>query len=78
MNDHRYIALVIDMRSKNAFEKCALEKSINFPVERFNEETFLNWAKEAAILEKDSSILDEHQSHLLKHRKRLWLYIIAS
>ena len=56
MNDHKDIALVIDMRSKNAFDQCSLDKSINFPLESFNEKTFINWAKEVPNLEKDATI----------------------
>ena len=78
MNDHRDIALVIDMRSKNAFDQCSLDKSINLPLGRFNEKTFINWTKEVLELEKDTSIcLDSHYTELLKHRKRLWIYVIA-
>ena len=79
MNDNpQCIALVFDMRSKQAFEQCSLDKSINFCVERFNEETFINWKKEALKLEKDTDFLCKHHSDFFKHRKRLWIYIIAS
>ena len=56
MNDHKDIALVIDMRSRVAFEACSLDKSINFPPELFNEARFINWAKEVDKIEKDTSI----------------------
>ena len=43
MNDHKDVALVFDMRSASAFGTCHLDKSVNFSIERFNEESFANW-----------------------------------
>ncbi len=43
MNDHKDVALVFDMRSASAFDTCHLDKSVNFPIERFNEDNFINW-----------------------------------
>ena len=77
MNDHKDIALVIDMRSKAAFEACSLDKSINFPPETFNEQRFINWAKEVGNIEKDTSICPTPiHAGLIKRRKRFFIYVI--
>ena len=79
MNDHKDIALVIDMRSRDAFEACSLDKSINFPPELFNEQRFINWAKEVDKIEKDTSICTTPaKAENIKRRKRLFIYIIPS
>jgi hypothetical protein len=79
MNDHKDIALVIDMRSKAAFEACSLDKSINFPPETFNEQRFINWAKEVGNIEKDTSICrTTAQSKNLINRRRKWIFIILA
>ena len=43
MNDHKDVAIVFDMRSATQFNECSLDKSVNFPIERFNEDIFVNW-----------------------------------
>ena len=45
MNDHKDIGLVLDMRSKTAFNQCSINKSINFPIETFTERNFIDWKK---------------------------------
>jgi hypothetical protein len=44
---------VLDMRSKTAFEQCSLNKSINFPIEKFTERNFIDWKKQSVCFEKD-------------------------
>jgi hypothetical protein len=79
MNDHRDIAVVFDMRTAKEFSRCALDKSINLPLERFNEQTFFNWPKEATQIEKDATICtNAFKVERVKRRKRYWVFIIAS
>ena len=79
MNDHKDIALVIDMRSQAAFQACSLDKSINFPPELFTEQRFINWTKEVAAIEKDTSICrTAAQSKNLNSRRRKWIFIILA
>lgn len=79
MNDHKDIALVIDMRSKADFAKCSLDKSINFPPEILNEEMFFNWKKESALIEKDPNICrTDKQKKQLSARRRHWVFIIIA
>lgn len=79
MNDHKDIALVIDMRSRDAFEACSLDKSINFPPELFNEQQFINWAKEVDKIEKDTSICRNASNFkALNSRRRRWIFIILA
>ena len=47
MNDHRDVALVFDMRSEAAFNECNLAKSVNFSIERFQEDSFIQWSKKS-------------------------------
>ena len=56
MNDHKDAALVIDMRSQKHFSHIQLEKSVNFSLEKFTEESFFNWTKTSKTLETDTSI----------------------
>ena len=56
MNDHKDVAIVFDMRSQTQFDECSLDKSVNFSLERFNEETFINWTSKVKQLETDSTI----------------------
>ena len=56
MNDHKDTALVIDMRSQKQFAAIKLEKSVNFALERFNEESFFKWTKTSKELETDATI----------------------
>jgi hypothetical protein len=53
MNDHKDVGIVLDMRSKTAFEQCSLNKSINFPIEKFTERNFIDWKKQSVCFEKD-------------------------
>jgi len=56
MNDHADICLVIDLRSSQAFEESCLDKSVNFALEKFNEEAFIFWPQYAKKLEADTKI----------------------
>jgi len=77
MNDHKDVALVFDMRSAAAFSECSLDKSVNFAIERFNEDTFINWAQKSKQLETDSSIFtNKFKVDWMKKRKRRFCYII--
>ena len=79
MNDHKDVALVFDMRSSVAFNECSLDKSVNFSIERFNEETFINWAQKSKQLETDTSIFkNKYQLHGFKKRRRHWVFIIGA
>ena len=79
MNDHKDVALVFDMRSETAFNTCRLDKSINFSIERFKEETFVKWAQEVRALETDSSLFkNKYQEHAFKRRRRHWVFIIGA
>ena len=77
MNDHKDVALVFDMRSSAAFSECSLDKSVNFAIERFNEDIFINWAQKSKQLETDSSIFtNKFAVDWMKKRKRRFCYII--
>ena len=79
MNDHKDVALVFDMRSASAFTECQLDKSVNFSIERFKEDTFINWAKKCKPLEKDTSIFkNKYQRHGFEKRRRHWVFIIGA
>ena len=79
MNDHRDVALVFDMRSGSIFNECNLAKSVNFSLEAFKEDTYLQWAKQAKLLENGSPVLkDKYQLHCFKRRKRHWVFIIGA
>lgn len=56
INDHKDIGIVFDMRSKTAFDQCSLNKSINFPIEKFTEQSFIDWKKQSVMVEKDASM----------------------
>jgi len=56
MNDHKDVALVFDMRSASAFDTCHVDKSVNFSIERFKEDNFIEWTSKVKALETDSSI----------------------
>lgn len=43
MNDHKDVALIFDMRSQSLFTEQSLAKSINFSIEAFKEDAFVNW-----------------------------------
>ena len=51
MNDHKDVALVLDMRSNKVFNNQNLSKSVNFGLERFREDTFINWKTKTKQLE---------------------------
>ena len=77
MNDHKDVALVFDMRSAGAFSACSLDKSVNFAIERFNEEIFINWAQKSKQLETDTTIFtNKYAVDWMKKRKRRFCYII--
>lgn len=77
MNDHKDVALVFDMRSATAFNECSLDKSVNFDVERFSEDIFINWAQKSKQIETDQSIfLTKYSIDWMKKRKRRFCYII--
>ena len=79
MNDHKDVALVFDMRSEKQFAQCALDKSVNMPIEKFNEEVFINWAKHTKRLEADTSIFKTKlMQHAFKRRRRHWVFIICA
>jgi len=77
MNDHKDIALVIDMRSRKQFREVSLEKSVNLPIEKVTEDTFINWAKHIKALEEDTTFLkSKWNQHAFKRRRRHWIFII--
>ena len=77
MNDHRDVALVFDMRSAAQFAECSLDKSVNFALEKFTEDTFINWTQKVKQLETDSTIFrDKYEIDKMKKRKRRFCYII--
>ncbi len=77
MNDHRDVALVFDMRSAAQYSECSLDKSVNFALERFNEDTFINWTQKVKELETDPTIFrDKYEVDKMKKRKRRFCYII--
>ena len=79
MNDHKDIGIVLDMRSNTAFNQCSLNKSINFPIERFTEKNFIDWKKQSVSVEKDSNMfLDDEIKKAFINRKRRWIFIIVS
>ena len=79
MNDHKDVALVFDMRSAAAFNECSLDKSVNFSIERFQEDTFINWAQRVKQLETDGAIFkNKYQLHAFKRRRRHWVFIIGA
>lgn len=79
MNDHKDTALVIDMRSQKNFSHIQLEKSVNFAIEKFNEESFFNWTKVSKTLETDTSIFKTKSTqNAYKRRRRFWVYIIPA
>ena len=79
MNDHKDAALVIDMRSQKHFSHIQLEKSVNFSLEKFTEESFFNWTKTSKTLETDTSIFKTKEiQNAYKRRRRFWVYIIAA
>ena len=77
MNDHKDVALVFDMRSAAAFSECSLDKSVNFSIERFREDSFINWPQKSKQLESDTSIFkNKYEVDKMKKRKRRFVYII--
>ena len=79
MNDHKDVALVLDMRSEKQFAHCSLDKSANLPIEKFTEDIFINWAKHSKKLEVDTSIFKTKRvQNEFKRRRRYWVYIIAA
>ena len=67
------------MRSASAYETCRLDKSVNFPIERFNEDHFINWAQKVKALETDASIFkNKYQMHAFVKRRRHWVFIIGA
>mmetsp|Transcript_24091 Transcript_24091/g.32299 ORF Transcript_24091/g.32299 Transcript_24091/m.32299 type:complete len:236 (+) Transcript_24091:229-936(+) len=77
MNDHKDVAIVFDMRSATQFNECSLDKSVNFPLERFTEETFIDWSTKVKQLETDSTIFkDKYEVDKMKKRKRRFCYIV--
>ena len=78
MNDHNDVCLVIDMRTSAAFEEGCLDKSVNFALEKFNEEAFIFWAQFAKRIEADTKIFKNKQvQNEFKRRRRYWVYLIA-
>ena len=79
MNDHNEICFVIDLRSSAAFEETCLDKSVNFAIEKFNEEAFIFWPQFAKKLEADTRIFKNKQvQNCFKRRRRYWVYLIAA
>ena len=77
MNDHRDVALVFDMRSAAQYTECSLDKSVNLALERFNEDTFINWTQKVKELETDPTVFrDKYEVDKMKKRKRRFCYII--
>ena len=65
------------MRSEKQFNQCSLDKSVNFSVEKFNEDTFINWAKHIKSLEENTNIFPAKiAQHAFKRRRRHWVFII--
>ena len=78
MNDHKDVALVIDMRSQQQFLQCSLDKSVNFAIEKFNEDSFIFWSSYSKKLEADTKIFTNKTiQNEFKRRRRYWVYIIA-
>ena len=47
------------------------------PIEKFNEEHFINWTKTSKDLLNDKSVLsDKYKVDAFKKRRRLWIFII--
>lgn len=79
MNDHRDVALVFDMRSEAAFSEISLAKSVNFSIEQFKEDSFIQWSKKSKQLEAGSPIFkNKYQIHGFKRRRRHWCFIIGA
>ena len=79
MNDHKDVALVLDMRSAKIFNEQNLEKSVNFALEKFKEDTFINWKAKTKQLEMDSTLLkNKYQKHGFSKRRRHWVFIIGA
>ena len=79
MNDHRDVALVIDMRGQAQFKECSLDKSVNFSLESFKEDAFINWATKAKQLEAGNPCFrNKYQLHAFKRRRRHWVFIIGA
>mmetsp|Transcript_4403 Transcript_4403/g.5399 ORF Transcript_4403/g.5399 Transcript_4403/m.5399 type:complete len:320 (+) Transcript_4403:260-1219(+) len=79
MNDHKDVALVFDMRSEATFYQCSLAKSVNFSIERFQEDTFIQWSKKSKQLENGSPVFkNKYQIHGFKRRRRHWCFIIGA
>ena len=77
MNDHKDVAIVFDMRSAAQYNECSLDKSVNFSIERFNEEVFINWTQQVKLLETDTKIFkDKYEVDKMKKRKRRFCYIM--
>ena len=71
--------MVFDMRSESIWTECNLAKSVNFSLEAFKEDTYLQWAKKAKLLEAGSPVFkDKYQLHGFKRRKRHWVFIIGA
>ena len=79
MNDHKDVALVLDMRSQNLFSEQNLNKSINFSLEKFKEDAFIGWTQKSRQLETDSTVLkNKYHVHGFKRRRRHWVFIIGA
>jgi len=79
MNDHKDVALVFDMRSASAFDTCHVDKSVNFSIERFKEDNFIEWTSKVKALETDSSIFkNKYEIARFQKRRRHWAFIICA
>lgn len=66
--------IIMDMRSKEQYNHCHIKKSINFPVDIFKSDDFINF--------KPNKILEEHltltvDKEMFKNRKRSIVFIVS-
>lgn len=59
--------LVFDLRSSQRFNKCHLKGSINFPVDSFSSQDFVNWENEDVV---NKYLNSEEDRIAFKGRKR--------
>ena len=79
MNDHKDVALVLDMRSQTLYNEQSLNKSINFSLEKFKEDAFINWTAKSKQVESDTTVLtNKYHVHGFKRRRRHWVFIIGA
>ena len=79
MSDLKDVALVFDMRSASAFITCHVDKSVNFSIERFKEDNFIEGTSNFKTLETDSSIFkNKYEIARFQKRRRHLAFIICT